>query len=144
LEQSKQTLDTWVAAGVITTAQAAELANKFTYLTGAVNDLDGRKVLIEVITQWRQEGVRPGAVNAELQGRAHGGPVNRGESYIVGDRRGMDTAEVFTPSQDGYIHPNAGGAGGGGVPPVFVYIGGDQVAATVTRQARADARGRRN
>ena len=34
--------------------------------------------------------------------REHGGPVRAGESYIVGEKR----AEVFTPTQNGYISPS--------------------------------------
>ena len=36
-----------------------------------------------------------------LQGREHGGRVNRGTSYIVGEKR----AEIFTPDQSGFITP---------------------------------------
>jgi len=48
-----------------------------------------------------------------LDGRAGGGHVNAGQSYVVGERR----AEVFTPSVSGHIDPSIGGistAGGGG------------------------------
>jgi hypothetical protein len=40
--------------------------------------------------------------------RALGGPVRRGTPYLVGERR----AEVFTPNEDGWIHPDAGRYGG--------------------------------
>ena len=48
--------------------------------------------------------------------RARGGPVSRGQSYIVGERR----PELFTPSQNGYISQGSGGgAGGATIAPVF-------------------------
>lgn len=46
----------------------------------------------------------------DVPARANGGPVRRGMSYLVGEKR----AELFTPSEDGYIHPNANGNGSGG------------------------------
>ena len=39
-----------------------------------------------------------------------GGPVTRGRAYLVGENR----AEVFTPNQDGWIHPDASRYGGRG------------------------------
>jgi tape measure domain-containing protein len=60
--------------------------------------------------------------------RANGGPVQAGNRYLVGER-GM---EVFTPSTDGYIHPNESiRSGGGGDVNVQVNIdGGGGVQAT--------------
>lgn len=50
-----------------------------------------------------------GAETASLPKRAMGGPVNAGQTYLVGERG----PETFTPTQSGYINPN--GSGGGGV-----------------------------
>ncbi len=36
---------------------------------------------------------------------ARGGPVEAGESYIVGDRGPRHAWELFTPTTDGYVHP---------------------------------------
>jgi len=36
--------------------------------------------------------------------RATGGPVHRGQTYVVGERQ----PELFTPSRDGYVHPSVG------------------------------------
>jgi hypothetical protein len=47
-------------------------------------------------------------VNRILKGRAAGGPVRRGEAYIVGERR----PEVFVPETDGQIIPSVNRAGG--------------------------------
>jgi tape measure domain-containing protein len=42
-------------------------------------------------------------INTNLSGaRERGGPVRRGRAYLVGERR----AEVFTPDEDGYVHPS--------------------------------------
>lgn len=59
-----------------------------------------------------------GTAAAAAPGRAFGGPVSAGRSYIVGERR----PELFVPNQDGYIHPNAVAAmsGGGGLHPAVL------------------------
>lgn len=44
-----------------------------------------------------------------LFGREHGGPVQRGMPYIVGEKR----PELFVPNEDGTIVPNLNGVGGG-------------------------------
>ena len=44
----------------------------------------------------------PGDVGKFFQGKANGGPVSRGKSYIVGERG----PEMFTPSSSGMITPN--------------------------------------
>ena len=47
-------------------------------------------------------------------GRADGGPVGAGLTYLVGERG----PEYFVPDRDGTIVPNSGtGGGGGGVTP---------------------------
>jgi tape measure domain-containing protein len=56
--------------------------------------------------------VGQGGFTSFIPGRASGGPVSRGRAYLVGEHR----AEVFTPDQDGWIHPSAAayGRGSGG------------------------------
>jgi len=49
-----------------------------------------------------------------LGGRASGGPVSRGSSYVVGERG----PELFTPSGSGFISPN----GNGGGQTIQIYI----------------------
>jgi phage-related minor tail protein len=49
------------------------------------------------------------AVNMGMQKREHGGPVQAGMPYIVGERR----PELFVPSQSGYIYPSVPKAGQG-------------------------------
>jgi hypothetical protein len=50
------------------------------------------------------------SLNEKAKPRAMGGPVRRGESYIVGERR----PELFVPGSDGWIHPRVGAQSGGG------------------------------
>jgi len=50
-----------------------------------------------------------------LFGRASGGPVSNGRSYIVGE----NGPEMFTPNSNGNIARNNGGAGGGGLTVNF-------------------------
>lgn len=50
--------------------------------------------------------------------RAMGGPVRRGQSYVVGEQR----PELFIPNSDGWIHPRIGAQGGGGMHPEMVSV----------------------
>jgi hypothetical protein len=52
----------------------------------------------------------PSVPVSNLPGRATGGPVQRGRTYIVGEHQ----AEVFEPDEDGFIHPSVDGFGRGG------------------------------
>lgn len=60
--------------------------------------------------------------------REHGGPVQAGQSYVVGERR----AEIFTPDQDGYIYPSIGAG---------IAALSDNVTAGMTAPAAADDQG---
>jgi TP901 family phage tail tape measure protein len=60
--------------------------------------------------------------------RARGGPVTRGRTYMVGERR----AELFTPSQSGYVSPRV--PDGGSSAPVTVN-------ASITVNGAGDAEG---
>lgn len=82
----------------------AELQNKHVYITGTV--------------RWVSTGLHvPGGT---ILARQHGGPVERGKPYIVGEKR----AELFVPGQSGRIEPR--------VP----YGGGDVVGALVQALSR--------
>lgn len=65
----------------------------------------------------------------KIPGRAYGGPVTAGRTYMVGERE----AELFTPRQSGYIKPmsQVDAASSGGQPPIIVEnhieIGGEVV-----------------
>lgn len=68
-------------------------------------------------------GLLSGAINALFGGgKASGGPVDVGRSYLVGERG----PELFTPGRNGFITPN--GAGGGAVT---IYQNVDARGATV-------------
>lgn len=56
-----------------------------------------------------------------VQRRAKGGPVEKDTAYLVGDKYGLQNAELFVPDKDGYVVPNvtttkgtAVGSGAGG------------------------------
>jgi hypothetical protein len=49
-----------------------------------------------------------GRINS-IPGRANGGMVSAGQSYLVGENR----PEIFTPQANGFITPSAQGSGGG-------------------------------
>lgn len=66
-----------------------------------------------------------------VKGQAKGGPVNRGQAYLVGERG----PEIFRPSSSGEIIPNKSLAGGGGgvtVNQTFSFnVAGNADASTV-------------
>jgi len=53
--------------------------------------------------------------------RAKGGPVSRGNSYLIGEKR----PEIFTPNRSGHINPNTGPAASPTitVSPSFAFNG---------------------
>jgi SLT domain-containing protein len=77
-----------------------------------------------------------------LQGRQHGGPVRRGEAYLVGEG---GRPEVFVPSADGTVvpidaaHPVSGGVVVHGPLATFAITGaGADVEAAVRRAANEE------
>jgi TP901 family phage tail tape measure protein len=79
------------------------------------------------------------------QTRATGGPVQAGQSYLIGERG----AEMFVPRQDGSIVPNHRlGAGGGGGIYITVNAGmgtngpqvGEEIVAAIKRYERSSGR----
>lgn len=73
-----------------------------------------------------------------LFGRAGGGPVAAGQSYVVGERG----REILTMGQRGFVTSNESstpGAGGGGVS-VNVYIGETELRSIVTTEVRSMVR----
>ena len=69
--------------------------------------------------------VAPAGGGGSVPGRASGGPVMGGSSYIVGERG----PELFVPGQSGSVIPNGGGGrgGGGGNVNLSVTISGAAV-----------------
>jgi hypothetical protein len=70
---------------------------------------NGLKAIVNFIKNNPVTQAVSGAISAFGGGRALGGPVNRGTSYVVGERG----PELFVPTTSGKIIPN-GGMGGGG------------------------------
>ena len=57
--------------------------------------------------------------NRQLEkGRAGGGPVRAGESYVIGERG----PELFVPESNGSVLPSIPGGGGGGGPVINNYV----------------------
>jgi len=92
-------------------------------ITGIVQDIWDRVVGIVTDRIDRIKSVIDGAMSAIralasaasrvtslIPGREHGGPVQAGQPYIVGERR----PEVFVPGQNGTILPSVPGRGGSG------------------------------
>jgi hypothetical protein len=113
-------------------------------------NLDGRRATttIETIQRTIFQQINAGS---RPTGRQHGGPVQMGEAYIVGERH----AELFIPREDGYILPNVppttagapwGGVGGGSYADqrtINIYTGADpqQVVEAIKRYERSNGKG---
>jgi hypothetical protein len=65
----------------------------------ALQGIRDRTVRVNVDAHWTGPGLHKSG--DKLSERAGGGPVRRGEAYIVGEKR----AEIFIPDQDGMIIP---------------------------------------
>lgn len=107
-------------------ADTAQAQQAIAAIVAAFNGINGRvaRIAVEVFGAERAQATLAGlrrdtgnilaGINAAP--REHGGPVRRGETYIVGEKR----PELFVPKTDGYIVPKvppnatlrpAGGAG---------------------------------
>lgn len=86
-------------------AKIRQLKTAVAAAQGAINGLHGKTVTVTLKTlkQTIETHINEGLVASGkgLPGRAGGGPVVKGRSYIVGEKK----AEVFTPDQDGTILP---------------------------------------
>jgi hypothetical protein len=94
----------------------------------ALQGIHDRTIRVNVDAHWTGPGLHKSG--DKLSERAGGGPVRRGEAYIVGEKR----AEIFIPDEDGMILPQVpsraqltpfggGGNGGGGAATVTVVAG---------------------
>lgn len=106
-------------------ANIAQLLRQKATAQGAINSLTGKTVTISASVRINAASIRA-KVDAQLarlglvEGRQEGGPVRKGQAYIVGEKR----PELFVPETDGEIRPNvpsaspkaysAAYAGGGG------------------------------
>jgi hypothetical protein len=77
-------------------ANIADLQSKIRTAQGTINNLKGKTVVIK----YTATGVNLTAPSS-VGRREHGGPVKKGQPYIVGEKR----PEVFVPDQNGTILP---------------------------------------
>lgn len=97
------------------TAGTADAAGKIRALQEQIDALHGKYIPITVAQQ--NVGLQSQRVSGA---RAAGGPVRKGESYIVGEYR----REIFTPDANGYISPRVpSSSGGAGHQRVHVTVG---------------------
>ena len=68
-------------------------------LEGVEDDTERRKIYFTFASKI------PGIVSG-IEARKMGGPVIAGQPYIVGDEKGLDTAEIFVPNVNGSIVNN--------------------------------------
>lgn len=86
--------------------------------------------------------VPPIVVPSVFHGRASGGPVSAGQSYLVGENE----PEIYTPGANGFITP----FGGGGTTNVTIYVNGTaeevarKVADEILRRVSAGQKLRQN
>jgi len=73
--------------------------NRDAALEGVEDDTERQKIKLQYSVQI------PGIVSG-IETRKIGGPVIAGRPYIVGDERGLETAEIFVPRIDGTIINN--------------------------------------
>ena len=73
--------------------------NRDAALEGVEDDTERQKIKLQYSAQI------PGIVSG-IETRKMGGPVIAGRPYIVGDERGLETAEIFVPKVDGTIINN--------------------------------------
>jgi hypothetical protein len=123
LEADKRSLDAKIAAAKkalgskdITRERAAKLNADIRALLkqkavaqSAIDSLHGKTVVSNMVVQWTQKGV---AVNVPSGvGRAAGGPVTKGQPYVVGEKR----PELFVPDENGTIVPDISGGNPAGI-----------------------------
>lgn len=87
----------------------------------AIDALHGKTVPVTFVVKYKYQGGAPAGQpgSTDLGGlfpkREQGGPVRKGEAYIVGEKR----PELFIPDQSGTVLPNTRGA-----EPSRTYMGG--------------------
>lgn len=80
--------------------------------------------------------VRNSGINAGLGARASGGPVTKGQPYIVGERR----PEIFVPDSNGTILPDTNMLGGGS-PNIIIELHGEFSDRALVKRISAHVRG---
>lgn len=115
-------------ANVIANTAAAE--SNLKRARALLNDLRSKKITVSVFVAKTVQNKVANQLGDKAY-RADGGPVKRGNAYVVGERR----PEVFVPDRDGTIVPRldhpalkAGGGGGAASPMVLeIRSGGSQL-----------------
>jgi hypothetical protein len=84
-------------------AEIAQLTRAVRTAQGQINSLTGKTVTIttNVVKRMIETRIPDQSSGVRLPGRERGGPVVKGQPYIVGEKR----AEVFVPEQSGTIYP---------------------------------------
>lgn len=126
-------------------AEISQLIRQKAAAQAAINSLTGKTVSIRLNTYKNMIETHT-IVQPKGVFREHGGPVTKGNAYVVGEKR----AELFVPDEDGMIlpevppagspRPYGGGGGGGTVTVVFGSDGselGNLLLALVSRTAKA-------
>lgn len=116
------------------TAEIASLQRQVNAAQAKINSLRGKTVTIRTVVVGgvtQDQGVGGGG-RTPTERRAHGGPVTKGQPYIVGEKR----AELFVPGVSGQIVPSVPTAwnppassarGGGGAVVLRIESGGSRM-----------------
>ena len=96
-EQDRKDFDTHIKSitGMMT-AEAKELGSQVQEMTAIVKGLE------QAFSQQQQQIEQSQQAPQQIEGRADGGPVEKGKPYIVGERG----PEIITPTQNGVVTPN--------------------------------------
>jgi predicted nucleic acid-binding Zn-ribbon protein len=109
------------------TATITDLQRQVNAAQAKINSLRGKTVSVTMNTYKNLiETKIPGGVGVKFPARAAGGPVAKGQPYIVGEKR----PELFVPGEDGQILPSVPKAaqagvmsqGGGSPQPLVVQL----------------------
>ena len=101
----------------------AGLAKAIQDTAGALSDLAGTPGAGDTVEDAIEAAKNLGANYKKGGGKASGGPVAGGTTYLVGE----EGPELFTPHRSGYIIPNDELTGGRGDSPIVVNFNGDVI-----------------
>lgn len=136
IDQVRSKLQEWVGQGKITQIQADAITFAMGAMKTQADKLDGTSITLTFATKGLanvqnvldtvNRGVSAAgnalAVGRKPPARAHGGPVEAGAPYIIGEQG----PEVFVPTGSGYVVPNGKFSATGGITtaPIIVNIQG--------------------
>jgi hypothetical protein len=119
-------------------AQTETASAKLRNMKQLINGMDGRTIDIAMRVTGTSSVSAAASALRKNSGREFGGPVTKGEAYVVGEKR----AEIFIPDQNGTIAPSlseysrsagsaagvaagrGGGSSGGGAPVAIIELRG--------------------